>query len=84
MFIRRFFQVTMLSETQTDEIVIRDLRLTPMSNPSAARTITHMHYMAWPDFGVPESPKGILRWGFWAFIRKILLSDKLMDALKLF
>ncbi|RCN28230.1 hypothetical protein ANCCAN_26030 [Ancylostoma caninum] len=25
------------------------------------RTIRHFHYMAWPDFGVPDHPEGIIR-----------------------
>ncbi|GMT15485.1 hypothetical protein PFISCL1PPCAC_6782, partial [Pristionchus fissidentatus] len=54
-------EVTLLSETETSDLIVRELRLTPLSNPLAARTLTHMHYQAWPDFGVPDHPHGILR-----------------------
>ncbi|KAF8364313.1 dep-1 [Pristionchus pacificus] len=54
-------EVTLLSETESADLAIREFRLTPLSNPAAARTITHLHYTTWPDFSVPETPHGILR-----------------------
>ncbi|GMR37642.1 hypothetical protein PMAYCL1PPCAC_07837 [Pristionchus mayeri] len=54
-------EVTLLSETESTDLAIREFRLTPLSNPAAARSITHFHYTTWPDFNVPETPHGILR-----------------------
>ncbi|PAV90121.1 hypothetical protein WR25_13325 [Diploscapter pachys] len=56
-----FWQVTLLCETHYDEFTVRELRLTSLKDPQAVRTIRHFHYQAWPDFGVPEHPDGILR-----------------------
>ncbi|PAV63662.1 hypothetical protein WR25_07782 [Diploscapter pachys] len=53
--------VTLLCETHYDEFTVRELRLTSLKDPQAVRTIRHFHYQAWPDFGVPEHPDGILR-----------------------
>jgi len=54
-------EVTLLNESIYDEFVIRELRLQNMrENSQTARTVTHFHYMAWPDFGVPEDPSGIV------------------------
>ncbi|CAB3405125.1 unnamed protein product [Caenorhabditis bovis] len=58
-------EVTLLAEKHFDEFIIRDLRLerksstTPDGN-SPSRIVRHWHYMAWPDFGVPQHPNGII------------------------
>lgn len=50
-----------MNETVYEEFTIRELRLTNMSEPMVpARTVKHLHYMAWPDFGVPEYAAGIV------------------------
>uniref|UniRef100_A0A183BNF2 protein-tyrosine-phosphatase n=1 Tax=Globodera pallida TaxID=36090 RepID=A0A183BNF2_GLOPA len=55
-------EVTLLTESiEYDEFTIRELRLTNMAEPSQpARTVQHLHYQAWPDFGVPDHPVGIV------------------------
>ncbi|CAI4232543.1 unnamed protein product [Auanema sp. JU1783] len=55
-------EVTLMCETHYEEFTVRDLRLTKLNDPSSPpRIIRHLHYMAWPDFGVPEHPEGIIR-----------------------
>lgn len=55
------FQVTLMNETVYEEFTVRELRLTNMSEPAApTRTVKHLHYMAWPDFGVPECAAGLV------------------------
>ena len=48
-------EVTLLTESiEYEEFAIRELRLTNLADPSQpARTVQHLHYQAWPDFGVP-------------------------------
>uniref|UniRef100_A0A7E4VXE1 protein-tyrosine-phosphatase n=1 Tax=Panagrellus redivivus TaxID=6233 RepID=A0A7E4VXE1_PANRE len=54
-------EVTLVSESIYEEFVVRDLRLQHLGeNGSPARSVIHYHYMAWPDFGVPEDPTGIV------------------------
>uniref|UniRef100_A0A0R3S234 Protein-tyrosine-phosphatase n=1 Tax=Elaeophora elaphi TaxID=1147741 RepID=A0A0R3S234_9BILA len=54
-------EVTLMNETVYEEFTIRELRLTNMSEPAAPpRTVKHLHYMAWPDFGVPEYAAGLV------------------------
>uniref|UniRef100_A0A914I7S7 protein-tyrosine-phosphatase n=1 Tax=Globodera rostochiensis TaxID=31243 RepID=A0A914I7S7_GLORO len=55
-------EVTLLTESiEYDEFTIRELRLTNMAEPSQpVRTVQHLHYQAWPDFGVPDHPVGIV------------------------
>jgi len=41
--------------------VVRELRLTNLSEPAQQpRTVLHLHYQAWPDFGVPDHPAGVV------------------------
>lgn len=55
-------EVTLLNESvEYDEFVIRELRLTHLGEQTQPpRTILHLHYQAWPDFGIPENPIGIV------------------------
>ncbi|EFO24598.2 hypothetical protein LOAG_03887, partial [Loa loa] len=54
-------EVTLMNETVYEEFTVRELRLTNMSEPLAPpRTVKHLHYMAWPDFGVPEYAIGLV------------------------
>uniref|UniRef100_A0A1I7X9F5 Protein-tyrosine-phosphatase n=1 Tax=Heterorhabditis bacteriophora TaxID=37862 RepID=A0A1I7X9F5_HETBA len=54
-------EVTLMCETHYEEFTIRELRLTKLNDNSPPRTIRHFHYMAWPDFGAPEHPDGIIK-----------------------
>ncbi|GMS85421.1 hypothetical protein PENTCL1PPCAC_7596 [Pristionchus entomophagus] len=54
-------EVTLLTESESPDLIVREFRLTPLSAPATARTITHLHYTTWPDFSVPDHPSGILR-----------------------
>lgn len=51
----------MMFETKYDEFTVRQLRLTHLGENLPPRLVWHLHYMAWPDFGVPEHPDGIIR-----------------------
>ncbi|CAI5440703.1 unnamed protein product [Caenorhabditis angaria] len=51
-------EVTLMAEKHYDEFIIRDLRL-DRKDGAASRIVRHWHYMAWPDFGVPQHPSGI-------------------------
>ncbi|CAJ0958775.1 unnamed protein product, partial [Mesorhabditis belari] len=53
-------EVTLMSEQQYDEFVVRELRLCNLGENSQPRHVLHLHYMAWPDFGVPDHPQGIV------------------------
>ncbi|KAM3719393.1 Receptor-type tyrosine-protein phosphatase dep-1 [Dirofilaria immitis] len=54
-------EVTLMNETVYEEFTIRELKLTKMNEPTALpRTVKHLHYMAWPDFGVPEHAAGLV------------------------
>ncbi|EYB90795.1 hypothetical protein Y032_0214g2337 [Ancylostoma ceylanicum] len=54
-------EVTVLSESTFDDFTIRELRMKKLHESAPPRTIRHFHYMAWPDFGVPDHPEGIIR-----------------------
>uniref|UniRef100_A0A915ASM2 protein-tyrosine-phosphatase n=1 Tax=Parascaris univalens TaxID=6257 RepID=A0A915ASM2_PARUN len=55
-------EVTLMNETVYEEFMVRELRLTNMREPcTASRTMRHFHYMAWPDFGVPEHASGLVQ-----------------------
>ncbi|CAD6191999.1 unnamed protein product [Caenorhabditis auriculariae] len=54
-------EVTMISEKHYDEFVVRELRLLKrVGGEVKSRVVRHWHYMAWPDFGVPQHPEGII------------------------
>uniref|UniRef100_A0A915PPH0 protein-tyrosine-phosphatase n=1 Tax=Setaria digitata TaxID=48799 RepID=A0A915PPH0_9BILA len=54
-------EVTLMNETVYEEFTVRELRLTNMNESGALpRTVKHLHYMAWPDFGVPEFAAGLV------------------------
>ncbi|VBB26466.1 unnamed protein product [Acanthocheilonema viteae] len=54
-------EVTLMNETVYKEFTVRELKLTNMIEPLAPpRTVKHLHYMAWPDFGVPEYAAGLV------------------------
>ncbi|VDM46734.1 unnamed protein product [Toxocara canis] len=57
-------EVTLMNETVYEEFTVRELRLTNMREScTAPRTMRHFHYMAWPDFGVPEHASGLVHAG---------------------
>jgi len=49
--------ITKLDETDHVHFVVRRFRLTRRDE---TREIFHLHYTEWPDYGVPQSTKGIL------------------------
>jgi netrin-G3 ligand len=51
--------VTVTDEVEFTDHVIRDLHITKTGEASE-RTIKQFHYTAWPDFGTPADPSGIL------------------------
>ncbi|KAF9175148.1 hypothetical protein BGX21_010457 [Mortierella sp. AD011] len=49
-------------EISDDTILVRQVKLSHLNHPDMPeRIITHIHYTGWPDFGVPESPLGVLK-----------------------
>jgi len=56
-------EVTFLSETSDgsadNTIITRKFRITHLNYPGT-REITQLHFLGWPDFGIPDSPKYIL------------------------
>ncbi|CAG8755580.1 18155_t:CDS:2 [Dentiscutata erythropus] len=49
------------SEGSIDSIVIRKFSLVHKNHPEIpAREITQLHFLGWPDFGIPDSPSHIL------------------------
>jgi len=52
------YKVTLKEETydENDRFVVRQFELEKNENSdSSSRTVTQFHYIAWPDFGVPET-----------------------------
>ncbi|KAF9112926.1 hypothetical protein BGX27_002553 [Mortierella sp. AM989] len=59
-------KVTLSNEYQQDihddTIQVRQVKLSHTDYPDELeRTITHIQYIGWPDFGVPESPMEVLK-----------------------
>ncbi|KAF9357023.1 hypothetical protein BGX26_004359 [Mortierella sp. AD094] len=49
-------------EISDDTILVRQAKLSHLNHPDMPeRTITHIQYTGWPDFGVPESPIEVLK-----------------------
>ena len=57
------FSVSLESCCQSSEYNISSLILTynDGQSPPQTRKITHFHYHAWPDFGIPDSPDSFLK-----------------------
>ncbi|KAI6178884.1 Protein-tyrosine-phosphatase [Aphelenchoides besseyi] len=55
-------EVTLLNEAlEYDEYTIRQFRLVNLAEPNQpARIVIHFHFQAWPDFGAPDHPVGIV------------------------
>ena len=53
-------EVTMLNESRVAEWTVRLLQMHHLDKHTS-RTILHMHYTAWPDFGVPERPSSLVQ-----------------------
>lgn len=53
------YSVTLLDEKfDANRFIIRHIELRRIhANGEEKREITHFHYIAWPDFGVPDTPK---------------------------
>nr|XP_033781191.1 tyrosine-protein phosphatase non-receptor type 6 isoform X2 [Geotrypetes seraphini] len=47
-------------EHVASEYKTRTLKIWPLENEYEVRKITHFHYLAWPDHGVPEEPGGMV------------------------
>jgi len=53
-----FYKITLKEETydENDRFVVRQFELEKTEDSdSTSRTVTQFHYIAWPDFGVPET-----------------------------
>ncbi|XP_078657139.1 receptor-type tyrosine-protein phosphatase F-like isoform X2 [Branchiostoma floridae x Branchiostoma belcheri] len=61
-------RVTLEETTTLVDYVIRTFDIQKDEEP--ARTVTQFHFISWPDFGVPQSPLGMMK-----FIRRAKTSD---------
>nr|XP_018896081.1 PREDICTED: tyrosine-protein phosphatase non-receptor type 1-like isoform X1 [Bemisia tabaci] len=64
-------KVSFVSETAYQYYTVRTFELTD-TETDEKREVLHYHYMTWPDFGVPKSPKEFLR-----FLRAVRKSGSL-------
>ncbi|KAI0229775.1 Tyrosine-protein phosphatase 10D [Lamellibrachia satsuma] len=60
-------KVEILSENKTVDWIVSTMKV---SLGSQSRNITHFHYTAWPDFGVPDNPQSLI--GFVRLVRRSL------------
>jgi len=58
-YVEEGYEISLVSETVNTNFAVRTLKLSQLKS-SESRTIFHFHYIAWPDFGVPESPNAFL------------------------
>uniref|UniRef100_H2Z9C4 protein-tyrosine-phosphatase n=1 Tax=Ciona savignyi TaxID=51511 RepID=H2Z9C4_CIOSA len=54
------FEVRLINEKDDTNFIIRELELKKLNSSDPPRVIYQFHYVAWPDFGVPESPTAFL------------------------
>lgn len=53
--------VKLLSETQVSpSLYLRKISVEDTSQTSSSRSVTQLHYDGWPNYGVPQSPDGII------------------------
>ncbi|XP_055337539.1 tyrosine-protein phosphatase 10D-like isoform X2 [Paramacrobiotus metropolitanus] len=52
-------EVTIMNESQTPDWTMREFRVAKNNEP--ARSVRHIHFTAWPDFGVPERPQTLIK-----------------------
>ncbi|KZT42753.1 hypothetical protein SISSUDRAFT_1116753 [Sistotremastrum suecicum HHB10207 ss-3] len=56
-----FFAIPKSGTSKAQEHAARRVfRLSHLDHASQAREISHLQYLGWPDFNVPESPRGLL------------------------
>jgi tyrosine-protein phosphatase 2/3 len=58
-------EISLISETfnglADNTIITRKFRISHINHPEiSAREITQLHFLGWPDFGIPDSPSHIL------------------------
>uniref|UniRef100_A0A8C0IUP4 protein-tyrosine-phosphatase n=1 Tax=Chelonoidis abingdonii TaxID=106734 RepID=A0A8C0IUP4_CHEAB len=52
--------VDLLSQSSADEWTMRTFKLWHVSEQLRGRHVTHLHYTAWPDHGIPESTASLM------------------------
>ena len=65
------YAVSLKNEIDNDNFIIRELELNELKSNNA-RTVIQFHYIAWPDFGVPESPTTFLNFLSCVRAKKVL------------
>jgi cadherin 5 type 2 (VE-cadherin) len=50
----------MLNESRVADWTVRELQMHNLEEHTS-RSILHLHYTAWPDFGVPERPSSLVQ-----------------------
>ncbi|XP_078343622.1 receptor-type tyrosine-protein phosphatase epsilon-like isoform X2 [Oculina patagonica] len=55
------YEVTIDSEATRGDIVVRELRMVSIKDPSEYRNIRHFHFLHWPEDGAPWSGQTILQ-----------------------
>ncbi|XP_077980927.1 receptor-type tyrosine-protein phosphatase alpha-like [Glandiceps talaboti] len=68
-------EVTALDTAILADYTIRTFNICHLSMPEDMRKITQLHYVSWPDFGIPSSPIGMLN-----FIKRARAIDMAADA----
>nr|XP_002129090.1 tyrosine-protein phosphatase non-receptor type 2-like [Ciona intestinalis] len=59
-FLEDGYEVALLNEKDNMNYIVRELELRKLKSSEPPRIIYQFHYIAWPDFGVPESPTAFL------------------------
>lgn len=55
------YEVTIDSENTRGDIVVRELRMVSIKDPSEYRNLQHFHFLHWPEDGAPWSGQTILQ-----------------------
>nr|CAB3265280.1 tyrosine-protein phosphatase non-receptor type 2-like [Phallusia mammillata] len=69
------YEIELISEDNMANFIVRTLKLSRLDSSEEDRIIYQFHYIAWPDFGVPESPNAFLEFLTCVRSKKVLEND---------